>query len=73
MAFFRYDDRPGVIGTIGTGSARPASTSPRPGRPQVAGNEAIMALSLDEAVPREVLQRITEAIGAHEGRSITLG
>jgi hypothetical protein len=29
MAFFRYDDRPGVIGTIGTGSAKPVSTSPR--------------------------------------------
>jgi D-3-phosphoglycerate dehydrogenase / 2-oxoglutarate reductase len=73
MAFFRYDDRPGVIGAVGTGfgEAGVNIASAQVGR-STAGGEAIMALSLDEAVPREVLQRITEAIGAHEGRSITL-
>jgi D-3-phosphoglycerate dehydrogenase / 2-oxoglutarate reductase len=73
MAFFRYDDRPGVIGAVGTGfgEAGVNIASAQVGR-SAAGGEAIMALSLDEAVPREVLQRITEAIGAHEGRSITL-
>jgi D-3-phosphoglycerate dehydrogenase / 2-oxoglutarate reductase len=74
MAFFRYDDRPGVIGAVGTGfgEAGVNIASAQVGR-STAGGEAIMALSLDEAVPREVLERITEVIGAHEGRSITLG
>jgi D-3-phosphoglycerate dehydrogenase / 2-oxoglutarate reductase len=73
MAFFRYEDRPGVIGAVGTGfgEAGVNIASAQVGR-SAAGGEAIMALSLDEAVPREVLQRITDAIGAHEGRSITL-
>jgi D-3-phosphoglycerate dehydrogenase / 2-oxoglutarate reductase len=73
MAFFRYEDRPGVIGAVGTGfgEAGVNIASAQVGR-RAAGGEAIMALSLDEAVPREVLQRITESIGAHEGRSITL-
>ena len=34
--------------------------------------EAIMALSLDEAVPRDALEDIIERIGAHEGRAINL-
>jgi D-3-phosphoglycerate dehydrogenase / 2-oxoglutarate reductase len=74
MAFFRYEDRPGVIGAVGTGfgEAGVNIAAAQVGR-SAAGGEAIMALSLDEAVPREVLQRITDAIGAHEGRSITLG
>jgi D-3-phosphoglycerate dehydrogenase / 2-oxoglutarate reductase len=73
MAFFRYEDRPGVIGAVGTGfgEAGVNIASAQVGR-STAGGEAIMALSLDEAVPREVLQRITDTIGAHEGRSITL-
>jgi D-3-phosphoglycerate dehydrogenase / 2-oxoglutarate reductase len=73
MAFFRYDDRPGVIGAVGTGfgEAGVNIAAAQVGR-SAAGGEAIMALSLDEAVPREVLEEITVAIGAHEGRSITL-
>jgi D-3-phosphoglycerate dehydrogenase / 2-oxoglutarate reductase len=73
MAFFRYDDRPGVIGAVGTGfgEAGVNIAAAQVGR-SAAGGEAIMALSLDEAVPREVLEDITAAIGAHEGRSITL-
>jgi D-3-phosphoglycerate dehydrogenase / 2-oxoglutarate reductase len=73
MAFFRYEDRPGVIGAVGTGfgEAGVNIAAAQVGR-SAAGGEAIMALSLDEAVPREVLQRITDTIGAYEGRSITL-
>ena len=73
MVFFRYDDRPGVIGTVGSGfgEAGVNIASAQVGR-NTAGGEAIMALSLDDAVSREVLDEIVEAIGAHEGRSITL-
>jgi D-3-phosphoglycerate dehydrogenase / 2-oxoglutarate reductase len=74
MAFFRYDDRPGVIGAVGTGfgEAGVNIASAQVGR-SAAGGEAIMALSLDEAVPRDALEDIIERIGAHEGRAITLG
>jgi D-3-phosphoglycerate dehydrogenase len=73
MAFFRYDDRPGIIGTVGTGfgEAGVNIAAAQVGRAEV-GGEAIMALSLDQAVPREVLDDIVTRIGAHEGRAITL-
>ncbi len=74
MAFFRYEDRPGVIGAVGTGfgEAGVNIASAQVGRRAV-GGEAIMALSLDDAVPREVLADIVARIGATEGRAITLG
>jgi D-3-phosphoglycerate dehydrogenase / 2-oxoglutarate reductase len=73
MAFFRYEDRPGIIGTVGTGfgEAGVNIAAAQVGRTGVAG-EAIMALSLDSPVPREVMERIVARIGAREGRSITL-
>jgi D-3-phosphoglycerate dehydrogenase len=73
MAFFRYEDRPGVIGAVGTGfgEAGVNIAAAQVGR-RTAGGEAIMALSLDEAVPREVLADLTDRIGATEGRAITL-
>ncbi len=74
MAFFRYRDRPGVIGEVGTGfgEAGVNIAAAQVGR-RAAEGEAIMALSLDEAVPPEVMRRISSAIGAVEGRAITLG
>ncbi len=73
MAFFRYDDRPGVIGTVGTGFGEAGINiaAAQVGR-RTAGGEAIMALSLDDSVPRDALDRIVASIGANEGRSITL-
>ncbi|HEX9767506.1 MAG TPA: ACT domain-containing protein, partial [Nitriliruptorales bacterium] len=73
MAFFRYEDRPGVIGAVGTGfgEAGVNIAAAQVGR-RAAGGEAIMALSLDESVPRDVLDAIVERIGAHEARAVTL-
>lgn len=73
MAFFRYDDRPGIIGAVGTGLGQAGVNiaAAQVGRTSTQG-EAIMALSLDQPVPREVLDGIVATIGAHEGRSITL-
>ena len=73
MAFFRYDDRPGIIGTVGTGfgAAGVNIAAAQVGRRQ-AGGEAIMALSLDDAATREIVQTIAADIGAHEGRCISL-
>jgi D-3-phosphoglycerate dehydrogenase len=73
MAFFRYEDRPGIIGAVGTGfgAAGVNIAAAQVGR-SAAGGEAIMALSLDDPVPREVLAEITARIGATEGRAISL-
>jgi D-3-phosphoglycerate dehydrogenase len=73
MAFFRYEDRPGVIGTIGSacGEADVNIAAAQVGR-KTGGGEAIMALALDAALTPNVLANITESIGAHEGRSINL-
>jgi len=73
MAVFRYDDRPGIIGAIGTacGEAGVNIAAAQVGR-RSGGGEAIMALALDAPLPAEVLSAITEQIGAHEGRAISL-
>jgi D-3-phosphoglycerate dehydrogenase / 2-oxoglutarate reductase len=73
MAFFRYEDRPGVIGAVGTGfgEAGVNIAAAQVGR-RAAGGEAIMALSLDEAGAARGPRRITDRIGADEGRAITL-
>lgn len=73
MAFFRYRDRPGVVGTVGTvlGEAGVNIAAAQVGRSEVAG-EAIMALSLDDMVPAGVMDELVERIGATEGRAITL-
>jgi D-3-phosphoglycerate dehydrogenase len=74
MAFFRYVDRPGVIGTVGKtlGDAGVNIGSAQVGR-LAAGGEALMALALDDAVPADVLEGLLAEIGAHDGRSVTLG
>ncbi len=73
MAFFRYRDRPGIIGIVGNGfgEAGVNIAAAQVGRSDVEG-EAIMALSLDDAVPPGVMDGIVERIGATEGRAITL-
>lgn len=73
MMFLRYEDRPGIIGTVGTrlGEADVNIASAQVGRREQ-GGEAIMALSLDDPAPRPVVERITEEIGATEGLAVTL-
>jgi D-3-phosphoglycerate dehydrogenase / 2-oxoglutarate reductase len=73
MAVFRYDDRPGVIGAIGTacGEAGVNIAAAQVGR-KSGGGEAIMALALDAPLTPDVLAAITDRIGAHEGRAISL-
>jgi D-3-phosphoglycerate dehydrogenase len=73
MAFFRYVDCPGVIGEIGhalgeAGVNIAAAQVSRHGDTK----EAIMALSLDDRIPTEVMEAIVATIGATEGRTVTL-
>lgn len=73
MVFFTYVDRPGVVGEIGgrLGTAGVNIAAMQVGRKQ-AGGEALIAMSVDSLIPAEVLEEITEAIGASAARQLNL-
>jgi D-3-phosphoglycerate dehydrogenase len=73
MAFFLYEDRPGVIGSVGTllGAAGVNIASMEVGRKE-AGGLALMALTVDSPIPPEILTEIERAIGAEKARSLVL-
>ncbi len=73
MLFFTYDDRPGIIGKVGTilGEADINIATMDVGRP-VRGGTALMGLTLDSPVPVEVLDRIRAETGAGPTRFIVL-
>jgi D-3-phosphoglycerate dehydrogenase len=73
MAFLFYEDRPGVIGRVGTilGKAGVNIAGMQVGRRQQ-GGEALMALTVDAGIPAGVLDRVVTEIGAHEGVSLHL-
>jgi D-3-phosphoglycerate dehydrogenase len=73
MAVFRYEDRPGVIGAVGTilGEAGINVGSMEVGRTE-AGGLALMCLTVDSPIPPEVLERITSAVGMKSARSVAL-
>ncbi|MDP9396999.1 MAG: phosphoglycerate dehydrogenase [Actinomycetota bacterium] len=73
MAFLRYVDRPGIVGTVGRilGEAGINIAGMQVGR-DAKGGEALVALTVDSAVPPPVLQEIVAAIGAHDGRTVDL-
>ncbi len=71
MVFFRYVDRPGVIGRIGQmfGTAGVNIASMQVSRRQ-AGGDALMAMAVDSSVPPDVVAAAAEAIGASEVRTL---
>jgi len=73
MAFFLYDDRPGVIGRVGSlfGNAGINIANMAVSRTN-RGGKALMALSLDTPAPPELVDRFLEA-GFDDARFITLG
>jgi D-3-phosphoglycerate dehydrogenase / 2-oxoglutarate reductase len=73
MAFFRYEDRPGVIGAVGTilGEAGVNIASMEVGRKE-AGGLALMGLTVDSPIPPDAMERIVTAVGMKSARSITL-
>jgi D-3-phosphoglycerate dehydrogenase len=73
MAFFLYEDRPGVIGTVGTllGDAGVNIASMEVGRKQ-AGGQAVMGLTVDSPIPAGVLSDIERIIGTERTRSLVL-
>ena len=71
--FFRYHDRPGVVGLVG---ARLGEAGVNIAGAQVSrtaqGGDALMALTVDSAPPEHLLEQIAEAIGADAVRAVDL-
>lgn len=73
MAFLRYTDRPGVVGTLGRILEKAGINI---AGMQVAraseGGEALVALTVDHTIPISVLTEIAEEIGATSARGANL-
>lgn len=73
LVFLRYHDKPGVVGLVG---ARLGAAGINIAGAQVSrtaqGGDALMALTVDDAVPADVLAEIVTAIGAHSVRAVDL-
>ena len=74
MVFFRYVDRPGIIGRVGTifGDAGINIATMDVGR-RAQGGEALMVLTIDSDVPQSVLDEVAGSIEANAIRAVTLG
>jgi D-3-phosphoglycerate dehydrogenase len=73
LAFFRYEDRPGMVGTVGgvLGRADVNIAGMQVCRDKQGGH-ALVALSVDDAIPQAALDEISAAIDAIEVRAVNL-
>jgi D-3-phosphoglycerate dehydrogenase len=73
LLFFRYADRPGVVGSVGNllGAAGVNIAGMQVSRRE-AGGSALMALTVDSAVAPAALAEIARSIGAEEARAADL-
>ncbi|MFN8108034.1 MAG: phosphoglycerate dehydrogenase [Nocardioidaceae bacterium] len=73
MAFFVYQDRPGIVGAVGQilGEGAVNIESMQVSRDPVRGS-ALMAMSVDRKLPVELLEQIAEAIEASVVRGVDL-
>jgi D-3-phosphoglycerate dehydrogenase len=73
LAFFTYEDRPGMVGTVGKilGDAQVNIAGMQVSR-DTKGGQALVALSVDSAVPHEVLEEIRDSISAAMVRGVDL-
>ena len=73
LAFLRYTDRPGVVGNAGRllGEADINIGGMQVSRDE-AGGQALIALTVDSAIPTDVLVRIAAEVGAASARSVDL-
>jgi D-3-phosphoglycerate dehydrogenase len=73
LAFFRYHDRPGMVGTVGQilGDAGVNIAGMQVAR-DAKGGQALVAMSVDSAVPADVLEQIESAIAAESARAVDL-
>ena len=72
LAFYRYHDKPGVVGIVGNllGSAGINIGGMQVSRDDT--DHSLMVLSVDSAIPAELVDTISEQIGAHSGRFVSL-
>ncbi|HET7902295.1 MAG TPA: phosphoglycerate dehydrogenase [Candidatus Nanopelagicales bacterium] len=73
VAFLRYTDRPGVVGAAGRllGDAGINIAGMQVSRDE-AGGQALIALTVDSAIPADVLAAMAQEIGATSARSVDL-
>jgi D-3-phosphoglycerate dehydrogenase len=73
LAFLRYEDRPGMVGTVGgiLGEAQVNIAGMQVAR-DAKGGHALVALSVDSAIPAAVLEEISVAMGAASVRAVDL-
>jgi len=73
LAFFTYDDRPGVVGVLGgvLGEAGVNIAGMQVARASL-GGRALVALSVDSAIPHDALLEIEHAIEAWSVRAVDL-
>jgi D-3-phosphoglycerate dehydrogenase len=73
LLFFRYSDRPGVIGAIGTilGESGVNIAAMQVARRE-AGGEALMTLTVDCSVDADLLSQVAAAIGSARGSLVDL-
>jgi len=73
LLFLIYEDKPGVVGAVGNilGGAKINIANMQVAR-EKAGGEALMALTVDSAIPSDVTSKIAKEIGARVSRSVSL-
>jgi D-3-phosphoglycerate dehydrogenase len=72
MAFFRYHDRPGIVGIVGQVLG---DIKINIGGMQVSRDDtghALIVLTVDSAIPADTIEAITTSIGGHSGRCVDL-
>ena len=73
LLFLIYEDKPGVVGAVGNilGAAKINIANMQVARDK-AGGEALMALTVDSAIPIEFTEKIAKEVGARVSRSVSL-
>jgi D-3-phosphoglycerate dehydrogenase len=72
MAFFRYHDRPGIVGQVGNllGDAGINIAGMQVSRDNE--SHALIVLTVDSPIATGLVDQITREIGAHSGKTVTL-
>jgi D-3-phosphoglycerate dehydrogenase len=73
MAFFRYEDRPGIVGIVGSllGDADVNIANMQVAR-RALGGEALMCLAVDSPIPDDIAKEIEDKVAARDVRMISL-
>lgn len=73
LLFLRYEDRPGVVGAVGNtlGKAGINIAGMQVARDKK-GGEALMAITVDSAIPSDLVELVRNETGSHLARTATL-